>query len=340
MAKTRQRRAAGSNAPKQINRASDAERGTMGTKAKRLRSTNARPADRSPWPVRIAVLALIVGVALLGWGAISVLRDNDQQGGVAGTNAIASIKSPDVHSLAIDPANPDHVLFGSHAGIMESRDGGYTWDEGTLQGKDAMSMARSSKNPATIYVTGHDVVEISRDRGATWQPLEHDLPGTDIHAFAQDPLTPDLLFALVVGHGVFRSENGGTNWVLLATQPPGGAPYALAADGSRVYAATDEGIVASSDRGTTWQPLAAQPSGPVLSLAISEADPQVIYAGTPDGLVKSTNSGASWTSLGPQNTAALALAVAPSVPHRVLFVSDQGRVYRSDDGGASWVGPK
>lgn len=286
--------------------------------------------------VAIALAALVVVGALVAW----IRSKDDEDGrGASGPQPIATFDTPDVHSLLIDPADPDHVLFGSHAGVMESRDGGFTWEDGPLRGKDAMSLAMSPENPTTIYVTGHNVVEVSRDGGATWQPLQHDLPSTDIHAFAQDPLTSDVLYAVVAGQGVLISENGGANWLPLDNQPPGGTPVSLAAVGGRVFAVTADGIVASGDRGSTWQPLPAQPVGSPITLALSPADPQTIYVGTSDGLARSNDGGASWTVLGPTDIPALALAVAPTDPLRVEFVAEGGGVYRTDDGGATWRAP-
>ena len=283
-----------------------------------------------------ALAALIVIGVLAGWLR---LRDDGGDSANDGPQPIAVLDTPDVHSLLINVNNPDHLLFGSHAGLKESQDGGFTWADGTLQGKDAMSMARSLQSPMTIYVTGHDVVEVSRDNGASWQPLEHDLPGTDVHAFAQDSDSPELLYAFVVGYGVFRSENGGVNWVALTKPPPGGTPFALAAAADRVYVATEAGIRISFDRGETWQPLSAQPSGTTLTLALSPTDPGLLYAGTADGLARSTDSGATWIALGPAGIPVLALAVSPTDPQRVTFVTQGGGVYRSDDGGTTWRAP-
>lgn len=108
-----------------------------------------------------AVAVIVAGFAI--WRAVPAF--GGEQSGAA--QSIATLDAPDVHSLLIDPTDPDHVLFGSHAGIQESRDGGFTWQPGALQNADAMSMATSSKEPATLFVAGHDVFLVSRDGGAT-----------------------------------------------------------------------------------------------------------------------------------------------------------------------------
>lgn len=254
---------------------------------------------------------------------------------------IATLDAPDVHSLLIDPANPDRVLFGSHAGTQESLDGGVTWRSGTLTNADAMSMATSPGDPATLYVAGHDLFLVSRDGGQTWQPVEHDLPGTDLHAFAQDPSDPRRLYALVVGAGIMTSIDGGATWDRLAQQPSGLAGHgALATNGPSLYAVTQTGLAVSQDQGSTWEPAETQPVSPVISLAIPADAPETLYAGTMSGLARSTDGGQSWTTLGPDGVPVLALAVAPADPNRVLFVSENGAVYRSDDGGATWSAPR
>ena len=302
-----------------------------------------KPGSRREPGRRLVLAAMIALAAFIGAGLVAawlLLRDDGSSSSADGPPPIAQLDTPDVHSLLIDLNDPDHILFGSHAGTMESRDGGFAWAEATMQGKDAMSMARSPNNPSTIYVTGHDVVEVSHDSGATWQPLEHDLPGTDVHAFAQDPVDPDVLYAFVVGSGVLRSENGGANWAPLENQPPGGNPYSLAATGGQVYAATAAGVRVSADRGGSWRPLPSQPGGTPFTLAMSALDSRVLYAGTESGLMRSIDGGESWTALGPPGNAVFALAVAPSDPQRVVFVAQGGGVYRSDDGGTTWRAPR
>jgi len=284
------------------------------------------------------VVVIVIGLAV--WWAYASLGGGEN-GNATGVRPVARLAAPDVHSLLVDPSDPDHILFGAHSGIQESHDGGFSWEAGTLRNADAMSMAVSPLDPATLYVAGHNLFLVSRDGGRIWQPVQHDLPGTDLHAFAQDPTDPRHLYALVVGTGIMTSLDGGATWSSLPSQPPGiGGQAALVTDGAALYAATAGGIMISRDQGTTWASLPAQPAGSVVSLAIAASNPTTIFAGTQDGLSRSTDDGARWTTVGPQNTPVLALAVAPSNAKRVVVVSENGAVYRSDDGGASWVEPR
>lgn len=288
------------------------------------------------WAVPLTIAALML-LGLVTWWTVSSFGGNNSAGTAGNAQPIATLDSPDFHSLLVDPQDPDHVLFGSHAGVQESHDGGVTWKATALRDVDAMQLSASPKAPETLYATGHDVFQVSHDSGQTWQPVTHDLPGTDIHGFAQDPDEPQRLFAFVVSAGVFTSTDGGTSWEPLPTQPPGGGMHVvLAASGGAIYAGTDTGLMVSRNAGQSWEALPSQPSGQVISLVAPVSEPQTLYVGTPSGLSRSTNGGESWIDLGPDGVPILALAVTPNDPNRIFLLSDEGAVYRSVDGGATW----
>lgn len=314
-------------------------------KSRRAHRTSPRPLTpqckqpnrhgRAWWPV-IAV-ALAVVLLAIAWQAFSS-RDESETAGNGEIQPVAQLEAPDFHSLLIDPANADRILFGSHAGLQESQNGGVTWQEGTLRNADAMNLATSPNDAATIYVAGHDVFHSSQDGGQSWAPVQHNLPGTDIHGFAQDPADPKRLYAYVVSAGLLTSIDGGTTWSPLTTQPPsGGNHLALVANTTGLYVTTATGLVLTRNQGETWEAVAGKP-GPVISLAAAAQDSQLLYAGTQTGLLKSTDAGATWSPIGlPGETVVAALAVAPTDPSRVLFVTPTGALYRSDDGGSTWL---
>lgn len=297
-------------------------------------SVQAKPADppkescRTWWKMALGIVAVAL-LAVAAWWVSASLNGDDGQAA-----PIATLDTPDFHSLLVDPANPNRILFGSHAGIQESRDGGFTWRDGTLRDTDAMQLTTNPGAPETIYATGHDVFQVSRDGGQTWQPRAPDLPGTDIHGFAQDRGDPQRLYVSVVNYGMFTSGNGGATWEALPVQPPGSS--VLAAGPGVLYSGSGPDLVASRDGGMTWPTLATLSSGQIISLAVSSGDPQTMYAGTPNGIAKSTDAGATWTSLGPQGVPVLAVAISPVDSGQVLIVSNEGAVYRTDDGGETW----
>jgi photosystem II stability/assembly factor-like uncharacterized protein len=304
------------------------------------RSRNARPgftraAKATPpaklgwrrWTVPVAGLLLL---AAAGAVAFVLLRDGDSNPDAV---AWARLDTADVHSLAFDPADPDRLYFGHHGGLLESRDGGRSWQPTALSGADAMNVRVGGEG--LVQIAGHDVYLESRDGGQTWQPVPNDLPGLDLHAFVTDPADPTHAWAYAVGHGLFETADAGRHWELRLADDVGA--LTIYTDGGQpvLVGVTQSGVGRSTDDGRTWQPL-ARPSGQLASLAAS-ADGGVLYAGTTDGLQRSTDGGQSWRATGLPNVA-VTIAVAPGDVDTVAVVDDQTRFYRSSDGGETWPG--
>jgi hypothetical protein len=114
--------------------------------------------------------------------------------------------------------------------------------------------------------------------------LNAGLTSLNAQALAIHPATPVTLYAGTEG-GVFKSADGGTNWIRMNTGLVGVSNItALAIDPvtpTTVYAGTTNGLFKSMDGGTNWfannDGLLARH---ILSLAINPAAPATLYAGT------------------------------------------------------------
>lgn len=300
-----------------------------------------RSARPIPW-LWLGVAALAVGLFVGAVVAFGRTSSGSGSGNATATGPLSVLRTNDFHALAFSPGDASTVFFGHHNGIMRSVDAGRTWTPLVEQrGFDAMGLAVGTGS--TLYLAGHDIFMMSPDGGATWQPVSHNLPGTDIHAFASSPIDPDRLFAFVVGYGVFTSADGGRTWLRLESAPAD--VMALAAGGGTpdvlYLASASAGVLRSNDGGRTWTPAAAIPTAQrVFALAVDPTTPQTVYAGTDAGVYKSTNGGRAWVKLPYPGKNAIALAISPVQPQRVMAISVNqhvGEVYRSDDAGQSWL---
>jgi hypothetical protein len=82
----------------------------------------------------------IVGVAVMrsdGGGGTPASEASGAQAGLPNT--------PDYHSLAVNPSDPNRILLGTHQGLFTSSDGGKTWAFEALSGQDAMNLARNGR---------------------------------------------------------------------------------------------------------------------------------------------------------------------------------------------------
>lgn len=285
------------------------------------------PPKRRPTAV-IAGAAIVVAVAV-SLAAYLLLRLSAS----GAPMAWAQFGSADVHSLAFVGDDPQHLLFGHHGGLEETKDGGRTWSPLPVR-DDAMSMSLASD--ASIVIAGHDVFVASRDGGQTWAPIQGDLPSLDIHGFTRDPADPARMWAYLATGGLWESTDFGAHFarvrednVLFPTAVKAGAT-------TRLFGVDSNGLSASDDGGRTWTALAAPPTFPMTAFAAS-ADGSVLYAGASDGLFRSADGGRSWTNTAYADSA-FAIAVSPD-GQTVAVVSRETEFYRSADGGATWPGP-
>ncbi len=290
------------------------------------RAPAVRGRRRGPWAILIAGGLLAVALA-----ALLVGRPWADEGDAVSWSTLGTA---DVHSLAFDPGDASRLYFGHHGGLLESRDGGRSWQATTLSGADAMNVGAAEQR---MQIAGHEVYLESTDGGASWQTVPNDLPGLDLHAFAIDPGDPDHAWAFAAGFGLFETTDAGRHFTLRQSGNWGYLAAYREGDAAVLIAVGDQGLARSRDGGASWEPL-TYPGAPLAGGLAAAADGTALYAGTSAGLRRSTDGGASW-----QTTAftgvALAVALAPGDPLAVAIVDEATRFYRSADRGATWPGP-
>jgi photosystem II stability/assembly factor-like uncharacterized protein len=227
----------------------------------------------------------------------------------------------------------ERLLFGHHDGVLESRDGGRSWQPLSAR-TDAMSLAVDG---SWIVIAGHYVLQESRDGGMTWTDIQNDLPNTDIHAFARSPVDPVRMWAYLAEGGLYESHDGGGTWqkvyddhiTQLAAVVGEGGDALIGLDPSR-------GLARSDDGGRSWTVLSTPPLAPITSLAATSSG-QVVLLGGPRGLLRSDDSGRNWRQILDVGTV-LAVALTDD-GQTVGAVTADTSFYRSDDGGQFWRPP-
>lgn len=281
----------------------------------------------------VAAITLIVAFVLQSGGG------GDSDGPPSSKfKAIHKFDTADYHSLAFSPNDDGEVLFGHHGGVQMTQDDGDNWsvviDE---PGRDAMNLVYDPFSPDTIYMAGHDVYYRSDDAGKTWIEVDSNLPGLDLHTFAASASTEGRLYAVPVGHGLYASDHGGTNWSLLTPDAPLGSNSIVElADGTLLLGATDRGILRSEDNAKTWTQ--SRPGIELGAIYTLKGDPvgERLYAGNDHGVYLSTDGGRTWSKTALDDTWVIAIGVDPSDPLTVLAINRNGELYCSRDGGESW----
>jgi photosystem II stability/assembly factor-like uncharacterized protein len=299
-----------------------------------------RPARKQPpppWYRKHGWLPWVIGVAALVIVVIA-LRSGGTDAPAAGVAASKPAVGDDLHSLVVDPTDPDTLYIGSHQGVSVSTDGGQSWEVvESLNGADAMGWAFTDD---LILVGGHPGLSVSSDDGATFELRNEGLPSTDVHALGAGK---NVIYAGLAGAGTFASTDGGQSWEM-RSQEVGGAFMGRI----QVDPADDEHILApdmgggameSTDGGRTWEALGGIPGAMWVSWDVRDTD-HIIATGQGSAAV-STDRGQSWKPLEiPEG-----VSIVEFSPHesQVLFAAvleaPEASVYVSKDGGDTWTRP-
>jgi photosystem II stability/assembly factor-like uncharacterized protein len=188
----------------------------------------------------------------------------------------------------IGSGHPDPADAGQppNLGLIESRDGGRTWNNISLLGEADFHVLEASGGHVYGVNSADGRLMASTDGGHSWQTRT---PPAGLFALAIEPREPARIVASTE-QGVFASLNGGRSWRplrddvggLLAWPRPD-ALYLVGGDG---------GVQISRDGGRNWN--AAGNIGGQPAAFIASRDE--LYAGLHDGTVKaSTDGGETWT---------------------------------------------
>jgi xyloglucan-specific exo-beta-1,4-glucanase len=264
-----------------------------------------------------------------------------------------------IASIAIDPFNPNHVIFGTGATVFGSDDvtaadrgQPTTWSSAAAQGIEETAVndlvAPSAGPCQLISAVGdlggfcHSSLSHSPATGMI-QPILGS--GTSIGEAGAAPLN----VAEVGYSGGDWSTDGGADWTAM-TLPPGSTEgagvVAVGADGSSiVWAPVDAAPAYSTDGGQSWT--AATGLGEGLMPVADPVTPGVFYAFDPSAgdVLMSTDDGASFavadTGLpagvgSEQSSSAPQLHTVPGRAGDLWLTAGNGALYHSADGGQTF----
>jgi photosystem II stability/assembly factor-like uncharacterized protein len=189
----------------------------------------------------------------------------------------------------LDPSNPTRLVLGTNR-VFESTDRGDTWTAlstplvngwNVVDPIDSVGVAPGDTN--TIYASPNGHIFMTNDHGGSWKPI--DIPGYAGHFFdlKVDPADSQTAYAVrgVFGGGhVFRTTDGGQDWVDISGDLPDLPCHSLAIGTGGLFVGTDAGVYFSQDGGTTWiKPGEGFPSAQVNELALNE-NLGILAAGT------------------------------------------------------------
>lgn len=207
-----------------------------------------------------------------------------------GTPAAEGEFAPGIHSVVVDPRDPDRVLVAiSTAGVLETTDGGKSWrsrNKGMLMdympnpeaewGHDPHSIELCPGQPDHVWQQNHCGVFYSSDGAATWKKVSALEQGVNFgFPIAVDPSDGRTAWVVpgkadqhrtTIDGALFvaRTSDGGASWEQLREGLPQENAYdvvyrhALGNSGDLLaFGSTTGNLYVSEDRGGSWQPVAS-----------------------------------------------------------------------------------
>lgn len=174
-------------------------------------------------------------------------------------------------------------------GLIESTDGGETWEPLSRQGEsDFHALTASGQG----LLASDGVEALGSPDGRTWSRLE--VP-VDAFSVAAAPSGRTVLVTSPVGPA--RSADGGASWVVEESSPI--LQLVAFADDTRAVGVAPDGTVhTSADAGATWQEAGAVDGAPqALAARTTTGELSEIVVVTRDALMRSTDGGRSFAEL-------------------------------------------
>ncbi len=276
-----------------------------------------------------------------------------------------------VCQMKFHPSNSQKVYaVSASGGLWVSNNGTGSWQK---TGSDQIALSACASvcidfsNDSILYLSTGDPnyysagsgIYKSLDAGNSWFPANAGTGNRMALEMLMDPQDHNVLVA-ATNDGIWKSTDGGLNWIVKKTGGQFTDMVAKPATGSRtLYAVTYSEFYKSEDFGDNWILInngIAVPgggSGQGMRLAVSAADSTVVYAGMikDEGTIfKSTDGGNSFSTVyhnpsvslvgytvagGGQGNYNFSMCADP-MNANVVFVGAHV-VWRSTDGGSTWV---
>ena len=279
------------------------------------------------------------------------------------------------------------AITNSQAAVPETAYADLHWRQvGPFRGGWATAVAGHPDKITTFYFGSADGGVWKTDNaGVTWRPLFEQQGSASIGALAISPSNPDVIWAgtgqiqqrwdIVDGDGVYRSTDGGENWVHVGLDDtrhigdlwvdPNDENTAIVAALGHVFGPNKQrGLFRTENGGESWQQvLYLDDTTGAADLAYSPDAPEILYAslwqvqrypwldyfqptvGDNSSIWRSNDGGRNWVVVGGAGLpdaplSRIEIAVAPGHKAQRVWasvdVAGGGGLYVSEDGGANW----
>jgi photosystem II stability/assembly factor-like uncharacterized protein len=210
-----------------------------------------------------------------------------------------NVLSDSIFAVAVDPINSLHLLTSNFEHfLLQSTDGGATWQQASTPFGIIQSIEFSTSQIGLVLACSpNGGIARSTDNGSTWSASNTGLQTTACRKIAFDSASGVVA---ATPSGVYKSTDGGINWILKKT----------ASDTFGFFTA-----------------------------AVDPSNPLILFAADANSYFKSSDGGNTWSTLNPGfiPTASPAIAIDRLSHNAVYLSSFAGNAAVSTDGGVTWA---
>jgi len=270
------------------------------------------------------------------WGGSFRSRDS----GMTWTPIDAGLFIGGAVTLAIDPTDPNHILYATDTRLLRSRNGGRDWsaEPASIFSGPTLAVAFDASGKVLLATTAGGVFR--SEAGAPWTAV--DLPASALPARSVVAGAAAGRFYLGGARWLYRSDDAGRTWTRVGEALPDARVTATAVtlQPIEVVSVIVEGqIYASTDAGAIWQLRKIGLPGSTIETIVADPTPARLWAAGGDRLLRSDDAGQSWQGVGrslPQ-PGMRARGIAASADGVILVLSSDRGVFRSTDAGNTWT---
>ncbi|HTS52117.1 MAG TPA: YCF48-related protein [Burkholderiales bacterium] len=293
--------------------------------------------------MRVAILAGLAVALAAGpapahdpsaWGGTFRSRD----GGATWTPIDAGLFIGGAVALAIDPTNPNHILYATDTRLLRSSNGGRDWSQepASVFLGPTMALAFDPSDKIVLAATAAGVFR--SEAGGPWKSVDLPTSALPSRAIVAGALAGRLY--LTGARGLYRSDDHGQTWVRQGEPDARLTAIAVVQQPAELLVGVIEGRVFTSvDAGESWQPRnVGLPDGKIETISVDPAAARLWAAGA-DRVYLSDDAAQTWRAHGqplPQPGTRVR-GVAASADGTIIVLTTHRGVYRSTDAGGSWA---
>jgi len=195
-----------------------------------------------------------------------------------------------------------------------------------------------------FFATRHNGLYSSNDKGITFQETNGDLSFADIRAVKFNPQNPAVVVAVGWTGGVFRTSNGGNEWILQWSNGHWNSVDVCESNADIYYVCGVEGVLKSIDGGVTFNYIYYSGGEQFIKIKCNPVDANhailLSHVGATYTASQTFDGGQNWLPINdiPGNTSvsrAHSIIFDPVNSGNIFICTDNG-IYKSQNSGQSW----